>query len=166
MGLLTWIGTTGRKSQAAALIQQFFEVSQRHGMFPGDPAWAANKLTELACNRVPALPEKWKGFVLASAVLAVVVMEEDLDMEDRDRSAMALAGMLKAASTERHLHSYEEQALLDTGRRVYEKFRGAFPSPLMAAPMDTSAPTTPEPAESTGKERARAMDELIRRMSA
>lgn len=160
MGLLSWISTTGRKSQAASLIQQFFEISKRHGLFPGDPHWAANKLTELACNRVPLLPAKYKGFVLAAAVLAVVVMEDELTVEDRDRCATALAGMLKAAHTERHLHSYEEQSLLETARQVYEKFREAVPDTILNVPSDAIRQH-----EQTGRDRERAMEELIKRMS-
>lgn len=159
MGLLSWISTTGRKSQAASLIQQFFEISKRNGWFPGDPHWAANKLTELACNRVPLLPAKYKGLVLAAAVLAVVVMEDELTIEDRDRCAMALAGMLKAAHIERQLHSYEDQALLETARQVYEKFRESVPDVLINVPQDAT-----QQREQTGRERERAMEELISRM--
>jgi hypothetical protein len=160
MGLVSWITTTGRKSQAASLIQQFFEISKRSGLFPGDPHWAANKLTELACNRVPALAQKRKGLVLAAAVLAVVVMEDELSLEDRDRCATALAGMLKAAYTERHLHSYEDQALLETARQVYEKFRDAVPDVVINVPPDAE-----QQRQQTGRDRERAMDELIKRMS-
>ena len=160
MGLVSWITATSRKSQAASLIQQFFEISKQNGLFPGDPRWAAHKLTELACNRVPSLAEKRKGLVLAAAVLAVVVMEDELSLEDRDRCATALAGMLKAAHAERHLHSYEDQALLETARQVYEKFREAVPDVMINVSLGAT-----QQGEQSGRDRERAMEELIKRMS-
>lgn len=162
MGLFSWIATTGRKSEAASLIQQYFEVSKQHGIFPGDPAGTANRITELACNRVPELTEKWKGRVLAASVLAIAVMEDDIPVEARDHCAMALAGMLKAAHEERHLHSYEDQRMLDIAQRTYAGFREAVPSRPFEARAQPEAPHEQEP--QTARDRERAMDELIKRM--
>jgi len=169
MGLFSWIATTGRKSEAAALIQQYFEVSKQLGIFPGDPAGTADRITELACNRVPDLTEKRKGRVLAAGVLAIAVLEDDLPLEVRDHCAMALAGMLKAAHVERHLHSYEDQQMLDVAQRVYAKFREVVPSPPFEAPKPepkAQPEAVREPELPTARDRERAMDELIKRMKA
>lgn len=169
MGLFSWIATTKRKSEAASLIQQYFEIAKRNGSFPGDPAWAATKLTELACNRVPNLPNQCKGLVLAAAVLAVVVMEDDLEIEDRDRCAMALFGMLTAAARlERHLHSYEDQAVLGTAKRVFDKFREVVPEQpwqLPEAEVVKSSNAAPS-REPTAQDREKTLNELIRVMKA
>ena len=170
MGLFSWIADTGRKSAAAALIQQYFELSKQHGIFPGEPAGTANRITELACNRVPKLPEKCKGTVLAASVLAIAVLEDELPVEVRDYCAMALAAMLKAAYVERHLHSYEDQGMLEAAQRVYITFREVVPSQPYEAPKPAAKPTEQEPAmeseTQTGRDRERAMDELIKRMKA
>lgn len=171
MGLFSWIATTGRKSEAASLIQQFFELSKQHGMFRGDPAGTANRITGLACNRVPDLSEKRKGRVLAASVLAIAVLEDDMPIEARDHFAMALAGMLKAAHAERHLHSYEDQQMLAVAQQVYAKFREVVPSPpaqapSQRAPMPTKPEASSEAKPETARDRERAMDELIKRMRA
>jgi len=164
MGLFSWIAATGRKSAAAALIQQYFELSKQHGIFPGDPAGTANRITELACHRVPELPRKWKGRVLAASVLAIAVLEDELAVEVRDQCAMALAGMLKAAHAERHLHSYEDQKMLAVAQRLYVEFRESVPAQPYEPPKPVAPQKEPEPL--TGQDRERAMDELIKRMKA
>lgn len=169
MGLFSWIATTKRKSEAASLIQQYFEITKGQGLFPGDPAWAANKLIELACNRVPELPNQRKGLVLAAAVLAVAVMEDDLDFEDRDLCAMALLGMLTAAARmERHIHSYDDQALLGTAKRVYDKFREVVPDqPWQPPHAEVAERSNAEPPkEPTAQDREKTLNELIRVMKA
>lgn len=168
MGLFSWVSGNVQKSKAAATIQQYFEFSQRLGAFSGDPATMANKLVELAFNRVPDLASGGlKGYVLAATVLSIVIMEIGLPLEVRDYCAMALAGMLKVASKEGHLHSYNDQAMLETARNVLAQFRELVPSPLMSEVMRSAAASSSESlpkSEETSQERQRRMDELIQRM--
>jgi hypothetical protein len=169
MGLLAWFSTTARKSEAAAHIQLYFEISQRVGVFTGTPAEAANRITELACNRAPGLAKKWKGLVLAASVLAIAVMEDDLPMEARDHCAMALASMVNAAKDQRHLHSYEERDMLRLAYEVYAEFRRLVPVVPYRAPVPDVVPpkaVTPSsrPKVETSRDRERAMEELIKRM--
>jgi len=169
MGLFSWFSETTRKSEAAAHIQLYFEVSQKLGVFTGTPAEAANRITELACNRAPALAQQWKGFVLAASVLAIGVMEDDLEVEVRDHCAMALAGMLRAAREQRHTHSYDEQHMLRLAQEVYTEFRRIVPSvPHQPVTLKTAASVAavspPAPKVQTSRDRERSMEELIRRM--
>lgn len=170
MGLFSWVATTGRKSQAASRIQQFFEMLKHQGSFTADPAATANKLVELACNRVPTLPDNRKGFVLAASVMSIVVTETEFPIESRDIFAMTLAGMLRAAKEERHLHSYEDQNALAVAQGVYAAFRAEFPAaPYEPPPAATASEPEPgavaEPEPLSGRDRERAMDELIKRMN-
>lgn len=168
MGLFSWVSGNVQKSKAAVTIQEFFEVSKRLGAFPGDPALMANRLVERAFNRVPSLATgDIKGYVLASTVLAIVIMEKELPLAIRDHSAMALAGMLKIAGKESHLHSYDDQAMLETARVVLAGFRDEVSSPLMSDVLQRSASAlqeTPLQDADTSQERQRRMDELIKRM--
>ena len=168
MGLFSWVSSTARKSTAAADIQTYFEVSKKLGFFPGDPMQTANKIVELACTRVPELPSgRYKGYVLAAAALAIVLMEEEQPYETLDYFAMALHGMHKAAETERHQHSYEEQLMLEKTRQVLNEFREIMPSPMMIVHPKTSALLSQKPVSvpsETSQDRRRAMDELIARM--
>lgn len=168
MGLFSWVSSTARKSKAAAGIQTYFEVSKQLGFFPGDPTQTANKIVELACARVPELSSgRYRGYVLAAAALTIVLMEDEQSYEMRDYFAMALHGMHKAAETERHLHSYEEQLMLEKTRQVLNEFRKMMPSPMIIVHPKTSALLSqkpiPVPSE-TSQDRGRAMDELIARM--
>lgn len=168
MGLFSWVSGNVQKSKAAATIQQYFEFSQRMGAFPGDPAALANKLVELAFNRVPDLASGGlKGYVLAATVLSIVIMENGLPLEVRDHCAMALAGMLKLASKEGHRHSYNDQAMLETAGNVLAQFRELVPSPpmseVMRSPAEPSSESHPQKAD-TSQDRQRRMDELIQRM--
>lgn len=171
MGLISWVTATTKKAQAASLIQQYFEMLKQQGSFSADPAATANKLVELACNRVPTLPDNRKGFVLAASVLSIVVMETEFPVESRDFMAMALAGMLRAAKEERHLHSYEDQNMLAVAQGVYAAFREEFPAAPYEPPPAASAPqpepeAVAEPEPLSGRDRQRAMDDLIKRMKA
>lgn len=171
MGLFTWIATTAKKSEAASLIQQYFEVSKKIGIFSGDPAAIANSLTELACNRVPHLPEKYRGAVLAVGVLAIVITEEDISLDVRDQIAIGLFSMLKAAALQRHKHSYQDQEMLVTAYRAYEGFRELVPD-VPYEPNEIEPNVKPavkpnsKPVAQTPRERERIMDELIQRMKA
>ena len=84
-----------------------------------------------------------------------------------DYFAMALHGMHKAAETERHQHSYEEQLMLEKTRQVLNEFREIMPSPMMIVHPKTSALLSQKPVSvpsETSQDRRRAMDELIARM--
>ncbi|RYZ81447.1 MAG: hypothetical protein EOP04_23965 [Proteobacteria bacterium] len=169
MGLFTWIATTAKKSEAASLIQQYFEVSKKIGIFSGDPAATANRLTELACNRVPYLPEKYRGAVLAVSVLAIVITEEDISLDDRDQIAIGLFSMIKAAALQQHKHSYQDQEMLVTAYRAYIDFREIVPDapyePRKVEPISKSTvKPVAKPVAQTSRERERTMDELIKRM--
>jgi hypothetical protein len=168
MGLFSWVSGNVQKSKAAATIQQYFEFARRLGSFPGDPAVMANKVVELAFNRVPDLASgHLKGYVMAATVLSIVVLENDLPLEVRDQCAVGLAGMLKLASKEGHLHSYNDQSMLETARNVLEQFREIVPSPMMSDVLRSAgvlpSESRPESAD-TSQDRQRRMDELIQRM--
>jgi len=78
MGLFSWVSGNVQKSKAAATIQQYFEFARRLGSFPGDPALTANRVVELAFNRVPDLASgHLKGYVMAATVLSIVILEND-----------------------------------------------------------------------------------------
>ena len=171
MGLFTWIATTAKKSEAASLIQQYFEVSKKIGIFSGDPAATANRLTELACNRVPQLPENYRGVVLAVSVLAIVITEEDISLDARDQIAIGLFSMLRAAALQQHKHSYQDQEMLVTAYRAYAGFREIVPdvpyAPSEVEPVvKPAAKPTAKHVAQTPRERERTMDELIKRMQA
>lgn len=166
MGLFSWVSGNVQKSKVAATIQQYFEFARRLGSFPGDPALMANRVVELAFNRVPDLASgRLKGYVMATTVLSIIVLENDLPLEVRDHCAVALAGMLKLASKESHLHSYNDQSMLETARNVLAQFREQVPSPLMSEVM--KAPATPsseshsESAESFGAQSVLSREEAL-----
>ena len=109
--------------------------------------------------------------MLAASVLSIVVMEAEFPRESRDFMAMALAGMLRAAKEERHLHSYEDQNMLAVAQGVYTAYRKEFPAAPYEPPPAAAAPepepeAVAQPAPLSGRERERAMDELIKRMKA
>lgn len=165
MGMFSWVATITRKSQATALIQQYFEVSQRLGGFQGDAALTAKKLADLACNRVPSLPEQKSGrVVLAARILSVDLLENELPLAVRDQCAMALNAMLLAAQQERHMHSYEDQEWLKAAVQIYERFREIFPASDFESPVSTADKEKFDIPQESSRDRERAMDELIRRM--
>ncbi len=75
--------------------------------------------------------------------------------------------MLKLASKEGHLHSYNDQSMLETARNVLEQFREIVPSPMMSDVLRSAgvlpSESRPESAD-TSQDRQRRMDELIQRM--
>ncbi len=69
------------------------------------------------------------------------------------------------------MHSYEDQRVLEFAQGVYAGFREQVPSPRYVPPTETIVPNRelePEIASEsdsqTVQERARAMDDLIKRM--
>lgn len=129
MGLVSWFSSTGRKSAAAASIQGYYEICKRHGIFDGDPVRMANRIVEVGCGRLPGLEEaRYKQFVLASACLSVMLMEDE-PYESHVRYAMALSAMLQATLTEPKPYSYAEQKILNGAAIVLAGFNER-PSPF------------------------------------
>lgn len=122
MGMFSWFSGTARKSKAAAMIQGYYEICKRHGIFEGDPAGAANRIVEFGCGRLPGIEKaNYHHYVLASACLSVMLKENE-PYEAHAQYAMALAAMLQATLTEPLPFSPAEQRILDGSAVVLADF--------------------------------------------
>lgn len=161
MGFMSRFSATARKEEAAALIETYYEVSRRNGMFPGDPGQTARLIVAVACATAPDLTvRRYHPFVLPAACLTVLLMESGEPLEIREHVAMALYGMLQGAKAFPKPYTYAEQKYLELGELVYSRFRAEHPEPTLEQPP--SSPGVPE----SSADRSRAMDELIKRMKA
>lgn len=142
------------------MIQTYYEVSKRNGIFPGDPGETARLIVAVACATAPDLAvRQYHPFVLPAACLTVLLMEPGEPLEIREHIAMALYGMLQGAKAFPKPYTLIERKYLELAELIYSRFRSEHPEPSAVRPLPSAA--TPE---SSAAERNRAMSELIRRM--
>lgn len=124
MGIFSWISTTARKSQAAALIQTLFEVHQKMGMFELDPAASANKIVELTCSRHPVLSEqKLHSHLLAALCLQHGSVDTSLPAQLQDKchsiGGSLLTGIIDGQKKGTIKLSHQEQELFQKALQLY-----------------------------------------------
>lgn len=160
MGFMSWFSAAARKEEAAAMIETYYEVSRRNGIFPGDPRQTARLIVAVACTTAPDLTvRRYQPFVLPAACLTVLLTESGEPLEIREHIAMALRGMLQGAKASPKPYTLAERKYLELAELVYSRFREEYPSPPMDRPTSVAAGS-----ESSAAERSRAMNELISRM--
>jgi hypothetical protein len=161
MGFMSRFSAAARREEAATMIETYYEVSKRNGMFPGDPGQTARLIVSVACVIAPDLAaRRYHPFVLPAACLTVLLMESGEPLEIREHIAMALYGMLQGAKTFPKPYTYAERKYFELAEIVYSQFRIEHPEPVLARPL--SSPVAPE----SSADRSRAMNELISRMKA
>ena len=123
MGFFSWFSSTAKKSAAAAAIQGYFEIEQRHGIFPYDPAKVANKILTVACDAVPGLDTAgYRSYVLAAAALTVMLMEPDQSYDMQSHYGLALAAMIQALLVDPSFSpSPSEMKVMEGARVVLER---------------------------------------------
>jgi hypothetical protein len=123
MGLISWVSSTARKSAAAAVIQTYFQLSKRYGLFDAGPAKSADRVIKIACESAPELAERrFNRYVLAAGALAIAIAEADEPYEMRFCFASALAAMLKVTLEVGPSLSHTEQEMLRISQMLYFKF--------------------------------------------
>lgn len=138
------------------MIERYYEISRKNGVFTGDPGQTARLIVAVACATAPELTvRRYHPFVLPAACLTVLLTESGEPPEMREHIAMALYGMLQGAKAFPKPYTLVERKYLEIAERVYLRFRAEYPVP----PMERPVPESPA-------DRSRAMDELIRRMKA
>lgn len=156
MGFMSRFSAEARKEEAAAMIERYFEISKKNGVFNGNPGQTARLIVAVACANTPELTvRRYHPFVLPAACLTMLLMESDEPPEMREHIAMALYGMLQGAKAFPKPYTLVERKYLELAERVYLLFRAEYP----VLPMEQPVPESPA-------DRNRAMDELTRRMKA
>lgn len=178
MGFLSWLSATGKKSTAAAALQTYYEICQRHGAFTGNPARFANQVVEKACEKLPSLTEgNSKPYLLAAACLTVLLVDEPRPSGDARLYALGIGAMLQALiSDPRFDPTASESRIIEAATAVMRQWSDS-PSPWFAglrlgedALLDPGPPTTAHPPDprvlpsSTPQSREAARAELVRRM--
>ena len=168
MGLFCWFSSTARKSAAAAAIQGYLEILKRRHIFDGDPAATATQVVTAACEQTPFLESgRFHHYVLAAGALAIVTNHPDIGYERRSLYAAASAAMIEAALLlDEHKLSLADIRLLKNCQFVLKDFSDQVNS--ISPQLSITTPSTPTHGNNieiaTPSERARVMDELIKRM--
>jgi hypothetical protein len=178
MGLFSWLSSTGKKSAAAAALQNYYEICQRHGAFSRDPHRFANQIVERACDKLPSLAAGHsKPYLLAAACLTVLLVDEPQHSDEARLYAMGTSAMLQALfSTPGFRPTPSEARIIEAATEVIQQWSNA-PSPwlsgmalgldpesLSPGPITTAHPFGADWNSLTPKGRELAREELVRRM--